>query len=465
MSINKTDIIINQLSSDLLTTLQSNGIDLVYYNKLLTHNIPRYVRIVHNDNNKNVDSYLQLLQQQYSSYNVQPTIIPYVYQIQHQDNDNDNNINNNTIQHTIRISQAELYNNNTIHGIDLSSILACIALQNINNNKHQHILDICCAPGNKLLVLNDLFEHSYITGIDCVLHRLYTTRALCRKYINNNNNTNQIRLCLADGTFFDRLSYISKTSNYNYILDCRAQNDCCSLNAEQNKRLHKEQKAYNKHLHNTTYKSQHDVQQDQQHQYITRTESTGQLYDSILIDAQCTHDGSISHMLKHINNTDLTTDYITQQRIVDVCKLQYNLLCNAFKLLKVNGHIVYSTCSLMKSQNEDVISAFMSAYSDQCKIVDDVWSSSMPHSESAHSVTDIDTDTSIHDKHIYRLYSSSTQPKTSDQLLCSSLPVVQYERTSIIDTTSKQLYGYGIRFDPLISNTSALFICKLQKIA
>ncbi|XLS76750.1 hypothetical protein HN51_060975 [Arachis hypogaea] len=36
-----------------------------------------------------------------------------------------------------------------------------------------------------------------------------------------------------------------------------------------------------------------------------------------------------------------------------------NLLCNGFRLLKVGGSFVYSTCSLTLAQNEDVVEHFL----------------------------------------------------------------------------------------------------------
>ncbi|RHN41963.1 putative multisite-specific tRNA:(cytosine-C(5))-methyltransferase [Medicago truncatula] len=39
--------------------------------------------------------------------------------------------------------------------------------------------------------------------------------------------------------------------------------------------------------------------------------------------------------------------------------LQLNLLTNGFRLLKVGGSLVYSTCSLTVAQNEDVMEQFL----------------------------------------------------------------------------------------------------------
>lgn len=41
---------------------------------------------------------------------------------------------------------------------------------------------------------------------------------------------------------------------------------------------------------------------------------------------------------------------------------QLQLLINGFRLLKVGGMLVYSTCSLTVAQNEDIVEQFLSAH-------------------------------------------------------------------------------------------------------
>lgn len=50
------------------------------------------------------------------------------------------------------------------------------------------------------------------------------------------------------------------------------------------------------------------------------------------------------------------------ERTDDLTALQLKLLVNGFKLLKVGGCLVYSTCSLTVAQNEDVVEKFLSQY-------------------------------------------------------------------------------------------------------
>lgn len=47
------------------------------------------------------------------------------------------------------------------------------------------------------------------------------------------------------------------------------------------------------------------------------------------------------------------------ERTDSLTTLQLKLLSNGFRLLKVGGSLVYSTCSLTVAQNEDVVQKFL----------------------------------------------------------------------------------------------------------
>ena len=82
-------------------------------------------------------------------------------------------------------------------GMDVGSALAVDLLE---IQPGDHILDLCCAPGAKLallLELNDLVGSGTITGVDINESRLHRVRNLCRKM-----GYQRIRLFLQDGTTF-----------------------------------------------------------------------------------------------------------------------------------------------------------------------------------------------------------------------------------------------------------------------
>lgn len=133
-------------------------------------------------------------------------------------------------------------------------------------------------------------------------------------------------------------------------------------------------------------------------------------YDKVLVDAECTHDGSIRHIQKfdHWGWETLERRVLDAERTDSLTVLQFRLLSNGFRLLKVGGSLVYSTCSLTAAQNEDVVEQFL-------------------RENASAELQEIDAATNWPCK-------SGGIPKT-------------------------------LRFDPLTSQTSGLFVAKFTKLA
>lgn len=77
-------------------------------------------------------------------------------------------------------------------------------------------------------------------------------------------------------------------------------------------------------------------------------------FDTILLDAPCSGTGTIRHnpeIRYNLNESDISDLSAKQRRILE----------NASKLLAPGGRLVYSTCSLEKEENEDVIQSFLTA--------------------------------------------------------------------------------------------------------
>ena len=75
-------------------------------------------------------------------------------------------------------------------------------------------------------------------------------------------------------------------------------------------------------------------------------------FDRILVDAPCTATGTIRRNWHVINQYNPNS-------AMELSKLQKPLLNTAYKLLKENGVLVYSTCSLEVEENELVINQFL----------------------------------------------------------------------------------------------------------
>lgn len=72
-------------------------------------------------------------------------------------------------------------------------------------------------------------------------------------------------------------------------------------------------------------------------------------FDNILLDAPCSGFGTID-----LNN-EKSYKYLSKQLINNSAKLQYELLIKALTVLKKGQTMVYSTCSILSIENEDVL--------------------------------------------------------------------------------------------------------------
>ena len=74
-------------------------------------------------------------------------------------------------------------------------------------------------------------------------------------------------------------------------------------------------------------------------------------FDQILLDAPCSGSGTLDY------NDANVEKYFTEQLIERSSKTQKTLLSKAIKLLKPEHEMVYSTCSILDCENEDVVSS------------------------------------------------------------------------------------------------------------
>lgn len=77
-------------------------------------------------------------------------------------------------------------------------------------------------------------------------------------------------------------------------------------------------------------------------------------FDKILLDAPCSGSGTLN-----LNETTQAETF-TKELIERSVKVQEELLRKALKILKPGGEIVYSTCSILKNENEDVLNRVLS---------------------------------------------------------------------------------------------------------
>jgi 16S rRNA C967 or C1407 C5-methylase (RsmB/RsmF family) len=223
----------------------------------------------------------------------------------------------------IRIANSKYFKLGWFYGIDAASAFAVEALE-INSN--DHVLDLCVAPAGKLAYISDLIGmegNGTCTGIDISQSRLFTAKNLLLKYKHQ-----KIRLFLLDGQVFD---------------------------------VRPPTKLGGKTLLEATFKDCVKFVKPFYASRLLRNDpqyfASDLLYDKVLVDAECTHDGSISHIDKFIKNDwkDLEEKFLNKEKLKNLQELQRGLISNGFRLLKPHGILVYSTCSYSKAQNEDIV--------------------------------------------------------------------------------------------------------------
>ncbi|WP_158606323.1 MULTISPECIES: RsmB/NOP family class I SAM-dependent RNA methyltransferase [unclassified Pyramidobacter] len=77
--------------------------------------------------------------------------------------------------------------------------------------------------------------------------------------------------------------------------------------------------------------------------------------DAILVDAPCSGSGT---WRRHPEGKWR----LSPESLTELAELQYRLLCRAFSLVKKGGKVVYSTCSLLAAENEEVVEKALRAF-------------------------------------------------------------------------------------------------------
>jgi len=82
-----------------------------------------------------------------------------------------------------------------------------------------------------------------------------------------------------------------------------------------------------------------------------------QYFDKILVDAPCSGEGMFRKDPEAIQ-------YWSQEHVLECQKLQRDILEHAYRMLKEDGILVYSTCTFSPEENEENVEWFLSEYPD-----------------------------------------------------------------------------------------------------
>ncbi|CCF72769.1 Ribosomal RNA small subunit methyltransferase F [Babesia microti strain RI] len=205
-------------------------------------------------------------------------------------------------------------------GLDAASAAAVEALRLsvLAKQAHISILDMCCAPGGKLLAIASTLI-KYITtgdakvtivGLDSSYRRLKVCNALLRK--EGLPSEVLVKLICTDSTNFD------PSETFKNIID----NKDCTVPCS---------------------------------------------YDRVIVDVECSHEGSLRSVLrtvKYWGARQFEYRWLNQNYIDDLVETQCMLLNKALDLCKPGGMVVYSTCSLIDRENQGVIKRILNQRSD-----------------------------------------------------------------------------------------------------
>lgn len=217
-------------------------------------------------------------------------------------------------------------------------------------------LDLCCAPGPKIVLASALLRKFseennnksnnnnndyYLTGVDLSKRRLESCRAFVKKY-----SIDRLRLFLSDSS-----EWMSDPVVFGAFDSGKQTKNARTMRGKQ------------------PFYSSSSLRKRP-----TMVVESG-TYDYILVDAPCTHDGSVKHFIKHqmTDWKEYKDEHYTTEYCIELRKTQLAILKNGFELLTVGGHILYSTCSLSKDQNEGVIDDFFETFRSRAICVKPVY--------------------------------------------------------------------------------------------
>jgi len=321
---------------------------------------------------------------------------------------NDVNMGNDVFSEMIEGSSTKdnrSHSNESNNPVPKGEIVEAEVDPNHNPVKSMRVLDLCCSPGLKLCTIADMldeFPSSTVVGVDISESRMSVCKSIVQKYRIDKETSGLshdkgdqgtvstggalIRLFCEDGTKF------GLQPPNQLIFD----SDAALLESESSgkrKRMNKSARAREKKRLRELLSV--DIQTDKREGTALEnsesqskplgnvaTSASIELFDRVLVDAECSTDGAVKHMLHRMHSHVVDSkklepkESITSnkaltdsQQLADLVQLQRQLILSGFRLLKPGGVMVYSTCSLSEAQNEDVVSWLLKENPTKARLV------------------------------------------------------------------------------------------------
>ena len=308
--------------------------------------------------------------------------------------------------------------NTSIYIISLSKTL--FHLIHNNNKKGLKTCAIADLLSNNKLILKEYpnLKDIRVVGVDISEQRIQLCKNIIKKYhidkatnggngseqqnqpksendkkiISSSNIKPRIRLYCTDGTTFgtEKIDPSSLFFDSDIAIEEEDQKG-------KRKRMNKSARARQKKKLRTLVSEEEEqrlheleTKHDEQEQRSTRKPQCNenqkiasiQLFDRVLVDAECSTDGAVRHLQHRHKKSSQTSrqddnkyDYAHNFKLTDANKLadlvdlQKRLIESGFRLLKPGGVLVYSTCSLAAEQNEEVVSWLLQLYNKDAFII------------------------------------------------------------------------------------------------
>ncbi|GMI20823.1 hypothetical protein TeGR_g5475 [Tetraparma gracilis] len=273
------------------------------------------------------------------------------------------------LPHSKPLSSLPAYAQGLLYGMDASSGAAVAALSlpppssSGASSAPQALLDLCCCPGMKLQLARDLLPPgSRVVGVDLSRPRLEVARALLRKY-EPAPPTVTVRLYEGDGATFPggapapasaraapRVTvqlYESDGATFPGGKPALAYDSRAALSEAPRGRSRMNKSAR--------------ARERSRLAALAAEDPPPKLYDYVLVDAECSTDGSVTHLKRRPekHQPEPKPLAVSPAEQAELAALQLRLLRNGYARLKRGGALVYSTCSLSREQNEGVVGRFL----------------------------------------------------------------------------------------------------------
>ncbi|CCW59702.1 unnamed protein product [Phytomonas sp. EM1] len=305
------------------------------------------------------------------------------------------------------------YHEGHLLAMDAASMAAVVALRPRLGDR---VLDLCCAPGMKLQMIADAVGPGGVAvGVDCNVDRLYVARALLERYgYGATSGDRCVGLFCADGRTITPGKLRESLDVGRGKQKGPVDDASCRLTLFERRRLRQFSKRFRDVLRGGTEEESEGVVPVFVPPRVRRvlrelSSSDKGIFDRVLVDAECSHDGSIAHLalgdeasspdagggglgnahrMRRMNLTEgkplasrlllerslhsedglsapdgsRTTDNATggnEDCLDPLQQLQLDILLNGYAQLKVGGTLVYCTCSFTYNQNEFIILKFL----------------------------------------------------------------------------------------------------------